>query len=131
MAFRWPTIAEVGAKVAACLAEGDEDAGRRLAFRFVEQFDKADEADRHRMVLQAPPPTGERRFDALLASVVEYSCVHHGVIPPSWVNDSSRFLDEWWFVSGVGSLHANAVVHSPISFKRRGVFIAQDSLTYA
>jgi hypothetical protein len=36
MAFRWPTISEVGAEVARCLAENDEDAGRRLAFRFVE-----------------------------------------------------------------------------------------------
>jgi hypothetical protein len=113
------------------LAEGDEDAARRLAFRFVEQFDKADEADRHRMVEDAPLPTRDLRFDALLASLVEYCCVHHEMSPPLWVNDPTRFLDEWWFVSGLKSLHADALVHSPISFKRRGVFIAQDSLTYA
>ena len=131
MAFRWPTIAEVGAEVAHWLAENDEDSARRLAFRFVEQFDKADQADRQRMVEIAPLPTGDRRYDALLASVVEYSCVHHDMVPPTWVDDPSRFLDEWWFVSGIRSLHANAVVHSPISFKRRGVFITEDSLTYA
>jgi hypothetical protein len=51
--------------------------------------------------------------------------------PPAWVDDPSRFLEEWWFVSGLRSLHANALVHSPISFKRRGVFIGEDSLTYA
>jgi hypothetical protein len=131
MAFRWPTIAEVGAEVARCLAESDEDSARRLAFRFVEQFDKADEADRQRMVEDAPLPTGDRRYDALLASLVEYCCVHHGMPPPTWVDDPSRFLQQWWFVSGLKSLHANAVVHSPISFKRRGVFITEGALTYA
>ncbi|HWD53736.1 MAG TPA: hypothetical protein VG346_01385 [Acidimicrobiales bacterium] len=131
MAFRWPTIAEVGAAVALCLAESDEASARRLAFRFVEQFDKAAEADRRRMVEVAPLPTGDLRYDALLASVVEYCCVHHDMRPPTWVNEPSRFLEEWWFVSGIRSLHANAVVHSPISFKRRGVFITEDSLTYA
>jgi hypothetical protein len=34
-------------------------------------------------------------------------------------------------VSGLRSLHADALVHSPISFARRGVFIAGDALTYA
>ncbi len=131
MGFEWPTIAEVGAEVARSLAEHDEDFARRLAFRFVEQFDKAGEADRHRMVETAPRPTGDRRYDALLASLVEYSCVHHGMKPPKWVDDPSRFLDEWWFVSGMKLLHANAMVHSPISFKRRGVFITEDALTYA
>ena len=131
MGFRWPTIAEVGAEVALSLAEHDENFARRLAFRFVEQFDKADEADRRRMVERAPLPTGDRRYDALLASLVEYSCVHHGIKPQGWVDDSSRFLEEWWFVSGMKSLHANAMVHSPISFKRRGVFITEGALTYA
>ena len=131
MAFRWPTISEVGAEVARCLAENDEDAGRRLAFRFVEQFDKAGEADRKEMVEGAPLPTGDRRYDALLASLVEYSCIHHAMRPPDLVEGPSRFLDEWWFVSGMRSLQANAMVHSPISFKRRGVFITEDSLTYA
>jgi hypothetical protein len=131
MAFRWPTIAEVGAEVSSCLAENDEDSARRLAFRFVEQFDKADEADRRRMVEVAPLPAGDRRYDALLASLVEYCCVHHGMPSPTWADDPSRFLQQWWFVSGLKSLHANAVVHSPISFKRRGVFITEGALTYA
>jgi hypothetical protein len=131
MGFRWPTIAEVGVEVADCLAENDESSGRRLAFRFVEQFDKADQSDRRRMVEIAPLPTGDRRYDALLAALVEYCCVRHDMPSPAWVDDPSRFLEEWWFVSGIRSLHANAVVHSPISFKRRGVFITEDALTYA
>ena len=79
----------------------------------------------------APLTTGDRRYDALLAALVEYCCVRHGMPSPAWVDEPSRFLEEWWFVSGIRSLHTNAVVHSPVSFKRRGVFIAEDALTYA
>jgi hypothetical protein len=55
----------------------------------------------------------------MLAALAEYSCVRHG------------FLEQWWFVPGMKSLHANAMVHRPISFKRRGVFITEGALTYA
>jgi hypothetical protein len=131
MVYRPPTISEVGVEVATCLAENDEPSARRLAFRFVEQFDKADDADRQRMIEIAPGPTGDLRYEALFASLVEYCCVRHDVNPPPWVEDPGRFLEEWWFVSGIRSLYADAVVHSPVSFKRRGVFIIEDSLTYA
>lgn len=82
------------------------------------------------MVEMAPLPTGDRRYDALHAAVVEFCCVRYGMPSPGWVDDPSRFMEEWWFVPGIKSLHVNAVVHSPISFKR-GVFITEDTLTYA
>jgi hypothetical protein len=104
---------------------------RRLAFRFVEHFDKAGDADRLRMIEAPPDSTGEIRYDAMLAALVEYSAARWGLIPPAWVDDPDRFLEEWWFVSGMQSLHANAIVRSPISFKRRGVFITEGTLTYA
>jgi len=53
------------------------------------------------------------------------------MVAPTWVNEPSRFLDTWWFVSELRSLHADALVHTPISFSRRGVFITGDALTYA
>ncbi len=53
------------------------------------------------------------------------------MLAPAWVEDEYRFLDQWWFVSGIKSLHADAIAHSPISFARRGVFITAGALTYA
>jgi len=75
--------------------------------------------------------TGSARYDALLAGIVELACASHGVVAPSWVNDEPYFLNEFWFVSGMKSLHANALVHSPISLARRGVFVTQGALEYA
>lgn len=126
-----PTIADVAAEVAVCLAEDDENFGRRLAFRFAEQFDKAGDADRRRMVADPPALTDDPRYDAMFAALVEYSCARHEVPIPAWVGDADRFLEVWWFVSGMKSLHADAMAHSPISFARRGVFITEGALTYA
>lgn len=40
--------------------------------------------------------------------------VHRMAQCPSWVNCESYFLSECWFVSGMPSLHANALVHDKI-----------------
>jgi len=83
------------------------------------------------MVAEEPPTTGVARFDALVAATVEFACARHSNLPPKWVDSAERFLSRWWFVSGMPSLHANAIAHSPISFARRGIFLTEDALTYA
>jgi len=129
--WRAKTVNEVAEVVAECLKTGDSSAALRVAFRFVEHYDKADWDTRRRITAQPPSTTGSDRFDALLAGIVEYSCATHQAVAPSWVDEDRFFLSQWWFVSGVASLHANALVHSPISLARRGVFVTQGALNYA
>jgi hypothetical protein len=124
-------MADVAQEIAACLVEGDEAAALRLALRCVELFERAPLGERMQVVAQEPPSTGDARFDAMLAAIAEYLCTREGMLAPAWVEDSRRFLDQWWFVSGIRSLHADALVHSPISFARRGVFITAGALAYA
>jgi hypothetical protein len=131
MAYQRPSIADAALEIATCLAQGDEAAALRLAFRCVELFDRAPLGERMYVVAQEPRSTGDIRYDALLAAISEYLCAREGILAPTWVESPSRFLDEWWFVSGIRSLHADAIVHSPISFARRGVFITAGALTYA
>lgn len=103
----------------------------RLAFAFVEIYDKTDAATRIGLVEARPDPTGDRRFDALLAAMAEHLCAADSLPGPAWANEADRFLDEWWFVAGLRSLEADALVHSPISFARRGIFVTAGALTYA
>lgn len=131
MIYQRPTIAEVSVRVGKCIAEGDFAFALRLAFRFVELFERAEIDERSALVAESPMPTGDIRYDALVAAIVEYLCAHHDMLAPSWVDDEDRFLDKWWFVSGIRSLHADAIANSPISFARRGVFITSGALTYA
>ena len=125
------TIKEVGQEVGRCLLENDRPSALRLSFRFIETFDKATDEERSRMVTHRPQTTGDLQFDALLAGVAEFSCAKNGLLAPSWVNDQDLFLEQWWFVSGIESLHADALVSSPISLARRGVFVTQGALEYA
>jgi hypothetical protein len=131
MSWKENTAREVGEEIAACLAKGDASSAIRLAFHFLERYDKSDWETRRNITSDAPMSTGSDRYDALLAGIVEFACATHGVVAPSWVNDDLFFLNRWWFVSGMPSLHANALVHSPISLARRGVFVTQGALEYA
>jgi hypothetical protein len=131
MSTVWQTVTDVAIEVRGSLADGDEPHARRLVFRFLESWDKAPRERRPVMIEREPPPTGDRRFDAFIAALVEYVTAREFEPAPAWVDGPDRFLDRWWFMSGIRSLEADAIVHSPVSFKRHGVFITQGSLTYA
>lgn len=131
MPTKWPTVTDIANEVSESLVDNDEAHARRLVFRFVESYDKAPATTPPTMIEDEPPPTGDPRFDAFIAALIEYLCAREFVSAPPWVNGPDRFLTRWWFMSGTKSLEANALVHSPISFKRHGVFISEGSLTYA
>lgn len=127
------TLSRIASEVVAALggSGGGEAMARRAVFGLVEAFDRADGQDRQAMMATPPPPTGDRRFDALLAGLVEHLCVRDGIFPPSWVEGPERYLDRWWFMSGLSTLHAMALRDSPISLARRGIFVCEGALTYA
>jgi hypothetical protein len=131
MSFTRASIRDIAREISDSLRHGDDAEARRLAFRFVETYDGAGSDERQRIVADEPAPTGDNRFDSLVAAIVEFSCARHLVPAPAWVEGSTRFLEQWWFISGMPTLHANAIAHSPISFARRGLFITEDALTYA
>jgi hypothetical protein len=131
MVWEEGTVRQLAEEISNCLTKGDTNAATRLAFRFLERYDKSGWETRERIAREQPDTTGNDRYDALLAGIVEYACASHGVVAPKWVNDQSYFLGQWWFVSGLVTLHANALVHSPISLARRGVFVTEGALEYA
>ncbi len=75
-----------------------------------------------------PGSTGDRRWDALVAGVVERVAHGAGVRIPAWTAEPSRFVDRWWFVSPYPSLHASALVATPPELAGRGVFVHASSL---
>lgn len=75
-----------------------------------------------------PGSTGDRRWDALVAGVVERAAHRAGVRTPAWTASPERFLDTWWFVSPYPALHASALVDAPAELANRGVFLHAGSL---
>jgi hypothetical protein len=128
-------LRQIAEEIGRCLVDDDRARGaaeaRRLAFSFVETFERLSPAERVHAVEDRPDTVGDAGFDALLAAVAEHVCATAQIVAPAWVNEPNRFLETWWFVSGLRSLHADALVHSPISFARRGVFITEGALSYA
>jgi len=125
------SVYEVAEEISASLAKGDTNAATRLAFRILERYERSDWETHARIVAERPATTGSDRYDALVAGIVEFACATHQTVAPSWVDEDCYFLREWWFMSGMKSLHADALVHSPISLARRGVFVTQGALDYA
>jgi hypothetical protein len=81
----------------------------------------------------ARPPRlcGDRRVDAALAALGEYVARRDGWPPPQWTRDPRREAEPWWFVTALRGLHARALAESPLSFRKRGVFITRGALDRA
>jgi hypothetical protein len=122
------TISETAIQIRRSLTVGDEREALRWVAEFVAEFHRAAAADRAGLVADEPPGTGDRRWDAMLAGVVEHLCFHHGLAPPRWTLQPDRFLDQWWFVTPYRSLHPSAFVETPAALANRGVFIHGSSL---
>lgn len=80
------------------------------------------------MLVGRPDLTGDPRFDAYLAALVEHLAVKRSLPVPAWVHESERFLERWWFPTSFKTLHALALVQSPASFRRRGIFVDETEL---
>lgn len=81
-----------------------------------------------RLFQDAPPSTGEPRVDAALAALAEHLARRDGWAVPAWATEPSRETPEWWFVTELVGFHPRALVESPLSFRKRGVFITSDAL---
>lgn len=95
-------------------------------------MDFVDDFRRHRDpgALADPIPAGHQRFDALAASTAEHLCAERGLRPPEWLADIAA-CDGPWFVSGLESLKAIAIVESPAHFRVRKIFVLENFLDRA
>lgn len=96
-------------------------------FNFVDAFRR-----QPKLELVAQPPDSELalRQACLLASTVETLCGQAGLAAPGWCSGVGP-LPEPWFVSGVESLKALALVHSPVHFRKRNLFVLDNFLDRA
>jgi hypothetical protein len=42
------------------------------------------------------------------------------------VQEPTRFVEPWWFVTSRPAFHAYVLAHTPATFARHGVFIARE-----
>jgi hypothetical protein len=68
------------------------------------------------------------RERALINATARYLCSEFGITPPEWAQ-RSVWLKEPWFVSGIESLKAMALVESPAEFRANHIFVFDNFLS--
>ncbi len=110
-------------RIARALASDREGEARRWLFQFVDDFRGSSPGGQVALVQGAPPLTGDQRYDAAIAALVEHLCAAAHQVPPKWTGERERFAEPWWFMAEMPGYRASALRDSPISFKRHGVFV--------
>lgn len=96
-------------------------------FNFVDSFRRLKDP---RLVQLPPVRKTPLKYRALLASTVFQLCTELGIDTPDWATEI-YFLPEPWFVSGVKSLRAMAILESPLFFRRNNIFVLKNFLSRA
>jgi hypothetical protein len=113
------TLADLARFVA---AEPDFDSQWRLVVEFLKEYHQEQATVRLRLLEDAPGPTGDERWDVLFAGLAEHLATRDGKAAPGW--SASRGLRRFWFPFDTPGARAQALVHAPAAFRRRGVFVA-------
>jgi hypothetical protein len=108
---------------------GDDARRLRLFFEFTRGADEVGPAALPLTTVE-PPLTGDPRFDALMAGAAEHIATRYGRPGPLWTLTIDRFLDRPWWVAGLPSARAEAVLWAPASFRRRGVYLDRHDLNH-
>ncbi len=96
---------------------------------FLDKFYSSSNSERVKMVSKNPfPEFKDKRIQAYIAATVEELCYRYNLEIPEWVNDKKYFLKEPFFLTEIESIKPFLLVESPLSFKRRNIFVSSNVL---
>jgi hypothetical protein len=96
---------------------------------FIDEFNRADMAKKQQMVKGFPfEKITDKKYAAYIAAAVEELCYRNNMDIPEWVFDKKYRLKEPFFVGGLESLKAFLIAESPVSFRRRNIFVSENVL---
>ncbi len=113
------------AEAAARGTEGSRDANLR---EFLDEFYLETDDEVRGAMLETEPDRVSAKADAYLAAVAEHLALSNSLPVPEWTSSPTRFLDRAYFPCGLESLKAIYLAESPVSFRRRMVFVEADPL---
>jgi hypothetical protein len=100
----------------------DTEVRWKYFWEFCEEY-RWDPADHQPTLFEdEPEPTGDDRWDALLAAMAEHLASLHDLAAPAWA--AARTLITPWFPSQLPSKRAEALVWAPASFRKHGVYLS-------
>ena len=118
----WMTARGAAEAIKGELAQGDEDFALRTLIGAVNDFGGLRDPGEIGDFLRRPRPTGDQRWDTLIAASVARACRPRGVTAPKWTRRAP--LTSWWFpADGGGLLAAHTMARTPIDFSRLGIWL--------
>ena len=123
------SVSGLGFSVRDAVKRGNVGEVVRRAAELASRFGNANLETKHRMLASEPLATGDAKWDAFLGALAEWLSVKARLPPPGWALGEKRYLREGWFVAAGPSMRAWEYAGSPASFKTRGVYLHQESLT--
>jgi len=118
----WMTARDAAEAIKAELGQGDEDFALRTLIGAINDFRGLRNPAQIQDFLRRPRPTGDQRWDTLLAASVAQACRRKGITSPKWTYRTP--LKSWWFPSnGGGLLAARTMSRTPIDFSRLGIWL--------
>jgi len=119
---------EAASALAAALEGGDEKSAWRVFIQLSDDLVRAEPALRVALCVAEPARTGEIRYDALLAGIVDHWLTSGRLPVPMWVRTSERICRPSWDVETLPQLRDTARRHTPPGLRRHGVYLAASEL---
>jgi hypothetical protein len=117
----WMTARDAAEAIAAELVRGDGDFALRMLARAIADLRSLSREADLAEFLVPPEPTGDQRWDTLLAAAVGRECRLRGVAAPPWTKAPA--LPTWWFPVEDPVLTARTMQRTPIDFSVRGIWL--------
>lgn len=117
------------AALAGWLADAAVSERWRLVAEFLEEYRHEPVPNRWGLLAEEPSATGDERWDVFLAALAEHLAARDDRGAPAWAE--ARRLRQFWFPFNTPAARADAVVHAPAAFRRRGIFVSPVELEVA
>ena len=123
-----PSVAHFTLSIAKAIADKKETKAFRLFIQLNDNL-TAVTLDICLALCIAPPPlTGNPRYDALIAALVEFHLNLNSLPIPAWVKESNRKLNTRWIVDPYVTSEASILKQTPAAFLRHNVLINESEL---
>lgn len=124
-----PTVADIADALYEAVRRGDSGRSLRLLVQLNDGLVAESGALRVALCVTPPAPTGDCRYDAYVAALVEHHLSADGLPMPDWVHEPSRKLSEPWRLDVTAGTELEAA--TPPAFARHGVYLDAAELVSA
>lgn len=119
---------EAALAIATDLASNSDPHAWREVLQLSDDLAGASPAVRVALCVTEPAPTGDNRYDALVAAIVDHWLTTDRLPLPEWVRTPQRTLTEPWDVEPLASLRPAARKATPKAIARHGIYLAASEL---